>query len=78
MTQTLNINEAKTRLSQLIQQVEQGDEIIISRANKPIVRLVAYQEKAQPRRLGEAEGMVDIMLDFKKLPEDFLEHFQWK
>ena len=76
MTQTLNINEAKTRLSQLIQQVEQGDEIIISRANKPIVRLVAYQEKAQPRRLGEAEGMVDIMLDFKKLPEDFLEHFQ--
>jgi len=78
MTQTLNIHEAKTRLSQLIQQVEQGDEIIISRANKPIVRLVAYQEKAQPRRLGEAEGMVDIMLDFEKLPEDFLEHFQWK
>ena len=76
MTQTINIHEAKTRLSQLIQQVEEGDEIIISRANKPIARLVAYREKAKPRRLGEAKGMVEIMPDFDQLPEDFMEHFQ--
>jgi len=76
MTQTINIHEAKTRLSQLIQQVEEGDEIIISRANKPIARLVPYREKALPRRLGEAKGMVEIMPDFEQLPEDFLEHFQ--
>jgi prevent-host-death family protein len=76
MTQTINIHEAKTRLSQLIQQVEEGDEIIISRANKPIARLVAYLEKSQPRRLGEANGMVEIMPDFDQLPEDFMEHFQ--
>jgi prevent-host-death family protein len=76
MTQTINIHEAKTRLSQLIQQVEEGDEIIISRANKPIARLVAYLEKSQPRRLGEANGMVEIMPDFDQLPEDFIEHFQ--
>lgn len=43
MKQTINIHEAKTRLSQLFQQVEEGDEIIIARANKPIARLVAYQ-----------------------------------
>jgi prevent-host-death family protein len=76
MTQTINIHEAKTRLSQLLQQVEEGDEIIISRANKPIAKLVAYREKAQQRRLGEARGMVEIMPDFEQLPEDFLEHFQ--
>jgi prevent-host-death family protein len=76
MTQTINIHEAKTRLSQLLQQVEEGDEIIISRANKPIARLVAYRGKAQPRRLGEAKGIVEIMPDFDQLPEDFLEHFQ--
>lgn len=76
MTQTINIHEAKTRLSQLLQQVEEGDEIIISRANKPIAKLVAYREKAQQRRLGEAKGMVEIMPDFEQLPEDFLEHFQ--
>ena len=75
MAQTINIHEAKTRLSQLIQQVEEGDEIIISRANKPIARLVAYREKAQARRLGEAKGMVEIKPDFDQLPEDFMEHF---
>ena len=76
MTQTINIHEAKTRLSQLLQQVEESDEIIISRANKPIARLVAYREKAQQRRLGETKGVVEIMPDFDQLPEDFLEHFQ--
>ena len=76
MTQMINIHEAKTRLSQLLQQVEEGDEIIISRANKPIARLVAYREKSQPRRLGEAKGLAEIMPDFDQLPEDFMEHFQ--
>jgi prevent-host-death family protein len=76
MTQTINIHEAKTRLSQLLQQVEESDEIIISRANKPIARLVAYREKAQQRRLGETKGVVEIMPDFDQLPEDFLDHFQ--
>lgn len=76
MTQPINIHETKTRLSQLIQQVEEGDEIIISRANKPIARLVAYREKLHPRRLGEAKGMVEIMPDFDQLPEAIMEHFQ--
>lgn len=76
MTQTINIHEAKTRLSQLLQQVEEGDEIIISRANKPIARLVAYHEKAGQRQLGEAKGMVEIMPDFDTLPEDFMAHFE--
>ena len=76
MTKIINIHEAKTRLSQLLQQVEEGDEIIISRANKPIARLVAYQENAQQRRLGEAKGMVEILPDFDQLPEDFMAYFQ--
>jgi prevent-host-death family protein len=76
MKQTINIHEAKTRLSQLLQQVEEGDEIIIARANKPIARLVAYQEKPSQRRLGEAKGMVKIMPDFDQLPEDFMAYFE--
>ena len=76
MTQIINIHEAKTRLSQLLQQVEEGDEIIISRANKPIARLVAYHEKVSQRHLGEAKGMVEIMPDFDTLPEDFMAHFE--
>ena len=76
MKQIINIHEAKTRLSQLLKQVEMGDEIIIARANKPIARLVAYQEKPTQRFLGEAKGMVEIMPDFDQLPEDFMEHFE--
>lgn len=76
MKQTVNIHEAKTRLSQLLQQVEMGNEIIISRANKPIARLIAYQEKPIKRRLGEAKGMAEIMPDFDQLPDDFMEYFE--
>ncbi|MDD1612206.1 MAG: type II toxin-antitoxin system Phd/YefM family antitoxin [Methylococcaceae bacterium] len=76
MKQTINIHEAKTRLSQLIQQVEDGDEIIIARANRPVARLIAYQQKPVKRRLGEAKGMVEIMPDFDRLPGDFMEHFE--
>ncbi len=76
MKQTVNIHEAKTRLSQLIQQVEDGDEIIIARANKPVARLVAFQQKPVERRVGDAKGLVEIMPDFDQLPEDFMEHFE--
>jgi prevent-host-death family protein len=76
MKQIINIHEAKTRLSQLLQQVEMGDEIIIARANKPIARLVPYQQKSVKRRLGEAKGMVEIMPNFDQLPEDFMAHFE--
>ncbi|MEC4747657.1 type II toxin-antitoxin system Phd/YefM family antitoxin [Methylomicrobium sp. Wu6] len=76
MKQTINIHKAKTRLSQLIQQVEDGDEIIIARANKPVARLIAYQQKPIKRRLGEAKGMVEIMPDFDQLQDDFMEHFE--
>ena len=76
MTQTINIHEAKTRLSQLLKQVEEGEEIVISRANKPVARLVAYQKKINVRRLGEAKGMVKILPDFDQLPKHFIEHFE--
>jgi len=76
MSQTINIHEAKTRLSQLLQQVEEGDEIIISRANKPIARLVAYQRQPKSRSLGEAKGMVVIKPDFDQLPKEFMEYFE--
>jgi prevent-host-death family protein len=76
MKQTFNIHETKTRLSQLLQQVEDGDEIIIARANKPVARLVAYKDRPVKRRLGEAKGMVEIMPDFDQLPEDFMKYFE--
>jgi prevent-host-death family protein len=76
MSETVNIHEAKTRLSSLVARAEAGEEIIIARANRPVVRLVPVKETRAPRRLGEAKGMVEILPDFDELPDDFMEHFR--
>ena len=55
MPSTVNIHEAKTRLSQLLQQVERGEEVTIARAGKPVARLVAVKASGK-RKLGMLEG----------------------
>ena len=72
----VNIHEAKTRLSALVARAEAGEEIVISRANKPVARLVQVQSEPAQRRLGEAKGLVRIAPDFDELPEDLMEHFR--
>ena len=47
---TVNIHEAKTHLSRLIKEVLEGDEVVISRANQPLVKLVLL-ESARPARM---------------------------
>ena len=56
MQTQFNIHEAKTRLSQLIEQVEAGGEAVIARAGKPVVRLVRVEERPKPRVLGRLAG----------------------
>ena len=72
----VNIHEAKTQLSALVARAEAGEEIVISRANKPVVRLVPVQSEQGQRRLGEAKGMVRMAPDFDELPDDLMEHFR--
>lgn len=53
MTKQVNIHEAKTHLSRLLEAVERGEEVVIARAGKPIATLSAYKEprrKIQPPR----------------------------
>ncbi len=64
-TTTVNIHDAKTQLSKLIEQVEQGGEVVIARAGKPVVRITSLETKPKKRRLGGLEGY-----DFK-VPENF-------
>ena len=65
-----NIHEAKTNLSQLIESVLAGEDVIISRAGKPVVRLVAYEGISQPRQAGAWKGRIEIADDFDaELPE---------
>ena len=67
MTQ-VKIHDAKTHLSRLLEQVEAGEEVVISRAGRPIARLVAYRVLPKPRRPGGWKGQVRMAPDFDQLP----------
>ena len=73
---TVNIHEAKTRLSQLIERVEAGEEIVIARAGRPVARLCPLKAHLVPRRLGRLNGRFRIPDDFNDpLPDDVLNGF---
>lgn len=59
MANTVNIHEAKSRLSELLALVERGQDVTIARAGKPIARLVAIG-RGRKRKLGMLEGKVAI------------------
>jgi prevent-host-death family protein len=70
----VNIHEAKTHLSRLVEEAVQGGEVIIARANKPLVRLVPVEGALAPRRLGTAAGKVWMSEDFDEPLPDFDEY----
>ncbi len=59
----VNIHEAKTHLSRLIQEVLEGEEVVIARGNKPVARLVPFPESGPERRIGGAKGVVRYIAD---------------
>jgi prevent-host-death family protein len=72
----VNIHDAKTNFSKLINQVLKGDDIIIARDGKPLVRLVAYSEVINERHGGQLRGLIKISDDFDApLPDDLLKLF---
>lgn len=79
MTVTINIHEAKTHLSKLLQQVMLGEEVIIAKAGEPIAKLVPFQAKPVKRVPGTAEGQLWIAPDFNApLPPEILDAFEGK
>lgn len=73
--QQINVYDAKTHLSRLLDQVAQGEEILIARAGKPVAKLVPYREDEQPRVPGAWRGRVRIAPDFDDLPPDLAAAF---
>ena len=72
----VNVHEAKTHLSKLIQKVVDGEEVIIARGNQPIIKLVLIEKLKPKRRLGTAKGKIKISDDFDEPLEDFEEYMQ--
>ena len=74
---TVNIHEAKTHLSRLLEQVAAGEEVIIAKAGKPVARLVPAANRNTRRVLGSDKGDVWIAEDFDApLPDEILAAFE--
>jgi prevent-host-death family protein len=69
-----NIGEAKAHFSALVQRALMGEEVIIARNNKPVLRLVPLQDARQPRQPGSARGQVWMAEDFEETPKDLKEY----
>ncbi len=72
----VNIHQAKTHLSRLIEDVESGEEVVIARHNKPVAKLVSYVAEKKERKPGQLRGLMRIGEDFDApLPDDLLRAF---
>lgn len=76
MTKIVNMHEAKTNLSKLVEEAEHGEDILLARAGKVVARIVALRP-ARARELGQWKGKVRMAEDFDApLPEDDLAHWE--
>lgn len=75
MTRTVNVHEAKTHLSRLLEAVESGEDVVIARAGRPVARLVRAEPKRLKRTPGAWRGKVRIAEDFDETPDDLLDAF---
>jgi prevent-host-death family protein len=76
MAKIINLYEAKTHLSELVERAAGGEEIIIAKASRPKARLVPLQKTQRPRKPGLWKGAVWIADDFDApLPEEILAGF---
>ncbi len=72
----VNIHEAKTHLSRLVDRAAAGEEIIIGRAGKPVARLVALEPPVEKRRLGVWKGQVWVSPDFDEEDQELTRRFE--
>lgn len=73
----INIYEAKTRLSQLVDQALAGEDVVIGRHGKPVARLTRLDTGRRPIRFGLLKGRIRVAADFDApLPDDILASFE--
>lgn len=66
----INIHEAKTHLSRLIEQVRAGTQVVIAKAGTPLVKITAIDAPAQHQRIGFLAGAISVPDDFDRLGSD--------
>lgn len=70
-----NIAEAKSRFSELVQKAMLGEEVVIAKDNKPVVKLVPLDKPKQPRKPGSGKGQIlHIAADFDATPAELKDY----
>ncbi|MEO6968013.1 MAG: type II toxin-antitoxin system prevent-host-death family antitoxin [Rhodanobacteraceae bacterium] len=64
---TINIHEAKTHLSRLVEKAAQGEPFVIAKAGKPMVKVTALDKPIAPQRLGFLAGEFNVPDDFDRM-----------
>ena len=73
-TTQVNIGQAKARFSELVKKAMAGEDVVIAKDNRPLLRLVRLDRAAQPRHPGTAKGQVQMAEDFDATPPDFKDY----
>ena len=73
MAKVVNIHEAKTHFSRLVEEVQRGEEVVIAKRGKPVARLIPEVAPAPLPRIGRARGRIWIGPDFDDPIEDIFE-----
>jgi prevent-host-death family protein len=77
MSKIVNIYQAKTQLSRLVDEASKGEEIVIARNGKPVVKLVPVAPAAmEPRPLGLYAGQIWVAPDFDQTDEELIAAFE--
>jgi len=66
---TVNIHEARAQLSRLVDRAAKGESFVITKAGNPIVKVMAINAPAKPRRLGFLKGEIEVPDDFDRMGE---------
>lgn len=76
MPDPINIYDAKSQFSRLVDRAAAGEEVVIARHGRPVARLVPYRTTRSVRRLGQFRNQVRMAPDFDELPPDLLAGFE--
>lgn len=66
---TVNIHEAKTQLSKLVDRAVKGEAFVIAKSGRPLVKVAALEAPATPKRLGFLAGEIEVPTDFDRMGE---------
>ena len=66
---TVNIHEAKTQLSRLVARAARGEALVMAKAGKPLVKVLAVDAPVEPKRLGFLAGEIEVPDDFDRMGE---------